>query len=81
MVQPEISEYLQNNFSIVKVDVGNFNKNMDISERYGTPTKKGIPAIAVVDGNNRVLRVVRGKELALAHKKGRDEFYRWIRTL
>ena len=33
-------------FKVVKVDVGNFNRNVDIAEGYGVPLKSGIPAVA-----------------------------------
>jgi protein disulfide-isomerase len=81
MVQPEITDYLTDHFAVVKVDVGNFDLNMDIAERYGSPTKKGIPAMAIVDRGNRTTRVVLGRELAHEHKKGREAFYRWIKNL
>jgi thioredoxin 1 len=29
---------------LVKVDVGNFDRNMDVVKSWGTPTRKGIPA-------------------------------------
>ena len=31
-------------FEVVKVDVGRFNRNLDIAQSYGDPIKKGIPA-------------------------------------
>jgi thioredoxin 1 len=79
--QTKISSFLSDHYSLVKVDVGNFDKNLDISERYGTPTKQGIPALVIVDRQNKISRVVMGKELASQHKKGRDSFYKWIKTL
>ncbi len=81
MVQPEISGYLERYFAIVKVDVGNFDQNLDITKRYGSPTQKGIPAMVIVDRHNRATRIVLGRELATEHRKGREAFYRWIQSL
>ncbi len=81
MVQPEITAYLQSQFAIVKVDVGNFDHNLDITQRYGSPTQKGIPAMVIVDRHNRATRIILGRELANEHKKGRQEFYHWLKTL
>ena len=33
-------------FEVVKIDVGNFDKNLELAQRYGNPIAKGIP-----DGN------------------------------
>jgi thioredoxin 1 len=58
------------NFRVVKVDVGRFDRNVDIADRYGVPLKKGIPAVAVLDGQGRVLYATRGGELADARGMG-----------
>ncbi len=81
MSQPQISASLQQRFSIVKVDVGRFDKNMTLSEYYGLPTRGGIPAMAIVDREDRLLRMVHGRELAQAHKQGREGFQQWLERL
>jgi hypothetical protein len=35
-------------FVVVKIDVGNFDKNLDVVKHYGYPTGKGIPAAVVL---------------------------------
>jgi thioredoxin 1 len=79
--QPEITGYLNNTFSIVKVNIGNFDKNMDLSDHYGSPIKGGIPALVILGKDDSVERIIRGKEVAKEHKKGRKNFYKWIKTL
>jgi protein disulfide-isomerase len=58
------------NYKVVKVDVARFTKNVDVAESYGVPLKKGIPAIAVLGENGRVLYATTGGELADARKMG-----------
>jgi thioredoxin 1 len=48
------SELLSQNFVRVNVNVGHQDANRDIAARYGVPLK-GVPALAVLDGNGRVL--------------------------
>ncbi len=79
--QPEIAGYLRDRFAIVKIDVGNFDRNMTLSEQYGLPTTRGIPAMTIVDGRDKVLRIIRGRELVTAHKQGREGFYAWLKSL
>ena len=38
------AELVGREFKVVKVDVGQFDRNLDIAARYGNPIKKGIPA-------------------------------------
>jgi len=58
------------NFQVVKVDVGRFDRNLGLAEAYGVPLKKGIPALAVLSPDGRVLHATRGGELANARKMG-----------
>ncbi|MCF8167379.1 MAG: thioredoxin family protein, partial [Rhodoferax sp.] len=36
------------NFKVVKINVGRFDRNVDIAESYGVPLKRGIPAVVVL---------------------------------
>lgn len=57
-------------FRIVKVDVGRFDHNVDIATSYGVPLKNGIPAVAVLAADGRLLYATAGGELADARKMG-----------
>lgn len=57
-------------FRIVKVDVGRFDRNVDIAKAYGVPLEKGIPAVAVLSGAGKVLYATQAGELADARKMG-----------
>jgi thiol:disulfide interchange protein len=48
-------ELLDKNFLLVHIDIGHFDKNLDITERYGFPLKKGVPALAVLDDHGKLL--------------------------
>jgi thioredoxin 1 len=62
-------------FRVVKIDVGNFNRNLDIDEAYGHPIKKGIPAAVLLSPGNQVLYATRAGELADARKMSDDGIY------
>ena len=57
-------------FRVVKVDVGRFDKNVDVADSYGVPLKKGIPAVAIVSPKGEVLYATRAGELADARGMG-----------
>ncbi|MGE4615252.1 MAG: thioredoxin family protein [Planctomycetota bacterium] len=43
-------------YELVKVDIGHFDKNMSITEKYGAKLKKqGVPYITVLDGSGKVV--------------------------
>ncbi len=57
-------------YRVVKVNVGRFDKNVDIAEAYGVPLKKGIPAVVVLSASEQVLYATRSGELADARTMG-----------
>jgi thiol:disulfide interchange protein len=48
-------DIFEKNFLLVHVDIGRFDKNLDIAEKYDIPLKKGVPALAVLDSNGKLL--------------------------
>ncbi|MFT4113488.1 thioredoxin family protein [Silvibacterium sp.] len=52
--EPNLS-LLDKNFVLVDVNVGHFDANTDIAERYEIPLHKGVPALAVLDENGKLL--------------------------
>jgi thiol:disulfide interchange protein len=53
--QPPNLELLNNHFLLVHVDIGHFDKNLDITDKYGIPLKKGVPALAVLDAGGNLV--------------------------
>jgi protein disulfide-isomerase len=65
-------------FEVVKIDVGNFDKNLELANRYGNPIGKGIPAVVVLSAENAVLYSTKGGELANARRMGDTGIYDFL---
>ena len=63
---PDFQPFLEKNFVVIHVDVGRFDKNLDMAERYQVPLKKGIPALAVLKGDGTLLFSQRNGEFEAA---------------
>ena len=68
----KVSSLIAAEFTVVKVDVGRFDRNVAIATQYGVPLKQGIPAVAVLDASGRLKSATRAGELADARKMGED---------
>jgi len=66
---------LMRKFKVVKVNVGQFDRNVDISTAYGNATAKGIPSAVILSPDNKVLFMTRAGELADARKMSDDGIY------
>ena len=46
---------LEADFLLVHVNIGRLDQNLELAERYQIPLKKGVPALAVLDGDGTLL--------------------------
>jgi thiol:disulfide interchange protein len=53
--QPRIAPLLNGNFIVVHVDVGKYDKNLDLAKKYRVNLEKGVPSLAVLDSGATVL--------------------------
>jgi protein disulfide-isomerase len=72
------ADLLAKEFVVVKVDVGNFDRNSTITTQYGNPTKKGIPAAVVLAPNNQPLYATRAGELSNARRMSESGVYQFF---
>ena len=56
------AELLAKHYVVVRVDIGHMDHNMDIASRYHVPVAKGVPALAILDSNGKLLYSERDKE-------------------
>jgi thioredoxin 1 len=47
------------NYTIVDVNIGNYDQNQNLADRYNVPLTKGVPALAVLDSSGKPLYVQR----------------------
>lgn len=51
----EAGAIVKERFILVHVDIGEGNKNLDLTKTYKTPLDKGVPALAILDSEGRLL--------------------------
>jgi thioredoxin 1 len=66
------------NFRVVKVNVGRFDRNVDVAESYGVPLKSGIPAVAILSAQGQVVYATKAGELADARNMGDKSIYEFF---
>jgi thiol:disulfide interchange protein len=50
-----LNSLLHANFVVAHVDVGKFDKNLDLAKQYKMNLNKGVPALAVLDSSGKLL--------------------------
>jgi hypothetical protein len=52
---PEIAPTLNKSFVVAHIDIGQMDKNLDIAQKYNVPIDKGVPAMAVLDPDGKLV--------------------------
>jgi len=48
-------DLLEKNFVLVDINIGRMDTNLDIAREYGVPIEKGVPALAVLSPEGKLL--------------------------
>jgi len=79
MHSPELANLVEKNYVVVHVDVGRFDKNIDIAKKYGVPIHRGIPAVAILDSHGKLLFAQDQGQFADARSMTYDSFLEFFR--
>ena len=76
--RPDIAPVLGANFEVVHVDVGQGDKNQDLMKQYEVPMDRGIPALAVLDGDGKLLYSQKNGEFEKARALGPEDLLAFL---
>lgn len=77
----QLKQVLDEGYVVVHVDVGRYNKNLDLAERFGFDVKRGIPAIVTLSAVKGTLDVADGRVMERRLKGGEDALVAEYRAL
>jgi thioredoxin 1 len=70
---------IDDEFEVVKIDIGNFDKNLALANRFGNPIAKGIPSVVVVGTQSQVIYATKDGELANARQMTEQGIYDFLK--
>ena len=75
---PEVKSFVASNFEVVLVDVGHFDKNLDIPARFGAPKPKGVPTVLILNADGTLVDSDQREELADARSMTPQALVDWL---
>jgi thiol-disulfide isomerase/thioredoxin len=75
---PEVKAFVDRNFEIVFVDVGRFDKNLEIPARFGAPKPKGVPTILVLTPDGTLVNPDQREDLSDARSMTPQAVVDWL---
>ena len=76
--RPELASIIADNYKVVHVDIGKGEKNQDLMKKYDVPMKRGIPGLAVLDGDGKLLYSQKNGEFENARALAPDDFLAFL---
>lgn len=81
MHKSELASIIEKNYVVVEIDLGRWDKNLDLAEKYHVPIKRGIPALAVLDPHGRLLYAMDQGQFAdarsMSYESIKEFFEQW----
>jgi thiol:disulfide interchange protein len=74
----EIAPTLNKSFEVVHIDIGNLDKNLDVAKKYDVPLDRGVPAIAVLDSDGKLLFSQKRGEFEAARSLGPEDILAFL---
>lgn len=79
MELPQLKAFLRQHYELVMVDIGRYDRNMQIPARYGIAKPEGVPALLVIDPRtNKLLNPGRTSALADARSMTPQALADWL---
>jgi thioredoxin 1 len=74
----DIAPILTANYEVVHVDIGRGEKNQDLMTKYEVPMKRGIPGLAVLEANGKLIYSQKNGEFENARALSAEDFLAFV---
>ncbi len=81
MHEADIQDLVERYFQLVKIDVGNWDKNLDVVKQFDNPIEGGIPSMVISDNDHNTLFMTKGGQLASARTMGHSTLLKFFEEL
>ena len=78
---PTIKKYMIEHYEILHVDVGRYDKNMNLISYFKIPKEEGVPRVLVFDINKNILNMESTKEWTTARDRKQQEIFNYFQAL
>lgn len=76
--RPELESILAANYEVVHIDIGRGEKNQDLMSKYEVPMKRGIPGLAVLDADGKLVYSQKNGEFENARALAPGDFLAFL---
>jgi thioredoxin 1 len=73
-----IAPLVNANYHVIHINIGDYNQNLDLADKYEVPLKKGVPCLAVLDPDGKLLFSQKQGEFESTTRIGPDDVTKFL---
>ena len=78
LAMPTIKKFLQQHYQVMHIDIGRYDRNMDLMEHLNIESKKGVPRVVILDLEKNIVNSSTSSEWTTARDRKQQEIYNYF---
>ena len=78
LAMPTIKKFLQQHYQVMHIDIGRYDRNMDLMDHLKIESKKGVPRVVILDLEKNIMNSSTSSEWTTARDRKQQEIYNYF---
>jgi thiol-disulfide isomerase/thioredoxin len=78
LAMPTIKKFLQQHYQIMHIDIGRYDRNMELMDHLNIESKKGVPRVVILDLEKNIVNSSTSSEWTTARDRKQQEIYNYF---
>jgi len=78
LAMPTIKKFLQQHYQVMHIDIGRYDRNMELMNHLNIETKKGVPRVVILDLEKNIVNSSTSSEWTTARDRKQQEIYNYF---
>ena len=78
LAMPTIKKFLQQHYQVMHIDIGRYDRNMDLMDHLNIESKKGVPRVVILDLEKNIVNSSTSSEWTTARDRKQQEIYNYF---
>ena len=80
LAMPTIKKFLQQHYQVMHIDIGRYDRNMDLMDHLKIESKKGVPRVVILDLEKNIVNSSTSSEWTTARDRKQQEIYNYFQN-
>ena len=78
LAMPTIKKFLQQHYQVMHIDIGRYDRNMELMDHLNIESKKGVPRVVILDLEKNIVNTSTSSEWTTARDRKQQEIYNYF---